>query len=924
MRVCILGPLRVEVDGGPVRLGPQLQALLAVLVLARGRTVSRARLAELVWGEPLPAAAETTLRSHVAHLRRVIEPGRAHGAPAAVLVSDGAGYALRLTPEQLDAARFTELVERGLGALRAGDPASGVRDLTEALDLWYGPVLGELGGRSFAVAEVARLNGLRESARDARIEAELALGRHEAAVAELTGLVADEPHEQAHRLRLARALYGCGRRQEAAEVCRQGLLLLRGRGIDSTALRKLHEAILRGAVDDRPRGPVPRQLPPDVAEFTGRGPESSAVAGYLVADRSTVAICALSGQPGIGKSALAVHVAHRVAERFADGALYVDLRGAAADRKEPHAVLGGFLRAFGTPAHLVPADLDAAAAAYRTALAGRSVLVVLDNAADAAQVRPLLPAEPRCAALVTSRAQLADLEGAWLLSLGLLPEPDAIALLGRAIGPRVRTEHAAAADVVRLCGRLPLAIRIAGSRLRAQPRWPVAALAGRLADEHRRLGELAVGDQDVRSSFALSYRALPPADARLFRLLGLLDGPDAAADVVAALADRPPVEAGAALERLFDAHLVESPSVGRYRLHDLLTLFARERAVAEESTTDRRAAVLRALLWYATTAERAAVVIRERDTPAEPDERFADRAEAMRWFDTERANLVAAAAGAADRAEAQADAEAEAEADADMAWRLGAATVAYLNMSKHWPEWHTLGHAVLRSARAAGRPDHEARAHYWLGTLLCQQRRLAEAATHLERAVALLQAASEADPEANTADLAASLGDLGVVCAHRGRTDEAIDYLLRGLAAARASATRHVEARILNNLALAHAQRDQYEQAHECVRLAVSISEQIGQQRQTAICTDTMAGLYHAQGRYQRAIECYQASLSTFRRIGDSFGTAMALRGLGTARAALLGEAAGVPCWTEALAIFEELRVPEADDVRALLDRPAN
>jgi DNA-binding SARP family transcriptional activator len=901
MRVYVLGPVRVEVAGTPVRLGPRLRTVLAVLALARGRSVSRARLVELAWGDPAPAAAETTLRSHVLHLRRLLEPDRPARSASTLLVTDGAGYALRLGPGQLDAAEFEALVERGRRALAAGEPAAALAELDRALALWRGPALGELAGTSFGLAEAARLEELRRSARHGRLDAELALGGHQRVVAELTALVAEEPYQEDHRLRLVLALYRSHRPDQAAEVCRRGLELAGGRGVDSPALRDLQEAILRNdPALDRP-GDAPVQLPPDVADFTGRAAELADLTALL----GGPAPVAVSGRPGVGKSALAVHAAHRLAGRFPGGVLYVDLRGGDPDGgRAPYPVLDGFLRALGVPAAEVPADLDTAAAAYRSRLTGRRVLVVLDNAAGAAQVRPLLPAGPRCAVLVTSRVPLADLDGATPLSLDLLTGPDALALLARLVGERrVRAEPTAAADLVRLCGGLPLALRIAGSRLRARPRWPLSALVARLADERGRLSELAVGDRAVRSSFADSYRALPAAQALLYRSLALLPGPDAGAEVVAAATGLPPERAADGLERLVDAHLVESPAPGRYRLHDLLRLFARERGAAEDDPGWRRAALAAALEWYAVVAARAAEQVRERDTPAPPDDRFPDAAAARLWLDTERANLVAAVLVAAD-------------GDGDTAARIGAATAAYLNVGKHWPQWRAVGEAALRAALRHGRPGAQAQAHYWLGTLLCQQRRLDAAAEHLERAVALHAAHPEqADPVTATV----ALGDLGVVHAMRGRTEEAVEHLERALAASRDCGARHVRAKVLNNLALAHDLGGRPDAAERCLREAIAICHDIGRERQEGICWDSLGGIHSARGRHLEAIECYGVSLAIFERLADRYSTAMTLRGLGTATAAVLGPAAARPHWRRALATFEAMRAPEADDVRALL-----
>ncbi|MGH8897101.1 MAG: BTAD domain-containing putative transcriptional regulator [Egibacteraceae bacterium] len=537
MEVRILGPLEVEVNGQQVRFGPQQCVLLAILLLEEGRVVPTSRLVELLWGQAAPERATATLRSHVLRLRRALEPDRPAGAKPTMLVTEGAGegagYALRIRPEQLDAVRFEQLVDEGRAALAAGDPRTTVERLRAGLALWRGSALADVADRPFALREVARLEGVRRAARQVRIEADLMLGRHAEVLGELAGLVADQPGDEQVRRVFALALYRSHRIEDAARVCQEGLELLSDRGLDSPVLQELQRDLLRGApaLDwVPPQAARPFQIPPDISDFIGRQAELAALRARLLAvvpePGPAVAISAIDGKPGIGKSALAIHLAHAVAAQFADGVLWVNLRGAESEPLTPAQVLGQFLRALGVPDQQIPGDLDAAVASYRSALAAKQVLVVLDNAASAAQVRPLLPSNPSCAVLITSRAPLADLEEAAPLTLDLLTETDAVALLARLAGQeRVDTDSASAAQVVRQCGLLPLAVRIAGARLRTRPHWPLATFVFRLADERHRLSELAVGELAVRSSFLLSYRGLKTAEARMFRLLGLLHGP---------------------------------------------------------------------------------------------------------------------------------------------------------------------------------------------------------------------------------------------------------------------------------------------------------------------------------------------------------------------------------------------------------------
>jgi DNA-binding SARP family transcriptional activator len=590
----VLGPLRVEAGGHPRVLGPQQAALLAILLLEPGRPLPGARLAELLWGCPLPPAAATTLRSHVHHLRRVLEPGRPAGTDPTLLVREGDSYRLRVAPEQIDAVRFERLLGEGRQALRH-DPRVAADRLGAGLAMWRGRALADVADRPFAVTAAARLEGLRRTALATRIEADLVLGRHAEVVGELEGLLAEQPdQDHLHRL-LALALYRSHRHQDAAQVCRTGLERLTAAGLRSPALERLQRDILgrapelewapaaRPTVRVASRSVPPFQLPPGIADFTDRVREVATLGERLLEARAEPVIAPVDGGPGTGKSTLAIHVAHRLAPCFPGGVLYADLGGSGSPA-DPEAVLATFLRALGLRPPGATAGIEAAVSGYRSELAGRRLLVVLDNAAGEAQVRPLLPGAPGCATLVTSRTRLA-LDGVVPLGLELFGEAAAVGLLAK-LDPhdRVAREPEAAARIVRYCGLLPLAIRIAGAKLAMRPAWSVADLADRLADERGRLELLQLRHLDMRASFAVSYRCLHPAEARTFRVLGLLESLDMTAETVAAHTGATSRAAEAALEGLLDARLLEQSEPGRYRLHDLVRLFARELAEAEANT----------------------------------------------------------------------------------------------------------------------------------------------------------------------------------------------------------------------------------------------------------------------------------------------------------------------------------------------------
>jgi DNA-binding SARP family transcriptional activator len=592
LAVRLLGPLEVSIGGGPVALTTgRLRTLLAVLAMSAGGSVSVDRLAAALWDGDLPADARRTITIYVTRLRSLLGAERIGTTPD--------GYVLHAEPDQVDALRFLRSLR---AAAAAPDRARERSLLVGALALWHGAPFEGLRSAWLEDAEAPRLVEAYLAAVERRVDLDLAQGRLAGLVPLLRELVAQHPLRESLWVRLLVVLARCGRQAEAVERYEMvRLRLAEELGVDPGAeLRRVHADLLAGRAPELgesarppaagrppPRGPVPRQLPAAVDNLRGREAELASLDELFGDDGTTrraARIGVISGMPGAGKSALAVHWAHRLAGRFGDGQLYADLRGSAPRPLEPLEVLGRFLRALGADAATIPTDVEEASAAFRSQVAGRRVLLVLDDAAGAAQVAPLLPASPGCAVLVTSRRALPGLEGAAHLRLGVLEPAGAVALLGRLAGEdRVAAEPAAAAAVARCCGWLPLALRAAGARLAARPTWPVAALAERLADPRRRLDELELGGTGVRASLEASWQCLrgggDPADrtaAAAFALLGALDGGRVSMPVVARLLQVPDATAEQALERLVDAHLLETPAPGRYRLHGLPRLYARE------------------------------------------------------------------------------------------------------------------------------------------------------------------------------------------------------------------------------------------------------------------------------------------------------------------------------------------------------------
>ncbi|WP_254896666.1 BTAD domain-containing putative transcriptional regulator [Amycolatopsis sp. Hca4] len=599
VRFHLLGPLTVTVGGRALALGGAKQrALLAHLLLNANRTVSPGQLVDTLWPREPPTSATANLQTYVWRLRRLL-PG------TAVLRTHDPGYSLAVDPADVDAHRFARLVADAARAAEGGAPETALALLAEAEALWRGDPLEDLPTAPAWDAELGRLVENRLAAVEERLALQVRLGRHDPAIAELTVLLAEHPYRERLWQQYLLALTGAGRRAEALQAYATAReRLVTELGVEpGPELRALQAAILTGEPLPGPASPAPvRQLPADLPDFTGREEYVRDLSAALGAGPAPVV---LTGAPGTGKSALAMHVAHGLAPRFPDGQLYVDLAGTGAPR-DPAEVLADFLHALGVTGNTVPSGLGQRAAVFRSRLAGRRVLLVLDDAATAAQVRPLLPADAGCAVLVTTRGRLPELAGAKHVELPVFGEREATRLLAELAGPeRVAGEPAEAAAIVRCCGYLPLAIRIAGARLAGRQAWSLRTLHDRLADESSRLSELRVGDLGVRPSFELSLRQLPPAARTAFGRSAVLGAQDFPSWVVDALLDR----AGThdVLDVLVDANLVsltgrDASGQPRYRLHDLLRCYASE-LLAEEPVPDAPLTrVLSVLLALAKTA----------------------------------------------------------------------------------------------------------------------------------------------------------------------------------------------------------------------------------------------------------------------------------------------------------------------------------
>ncbi|MEH0975254.1 BTAD domain-containing putative transcriptional regulator [Micromonospora sp. CPCC 205546] len=587
MEFRVLGPVGAWRGDAEVALdGAKQRTVLAALLLAEGRTVPDTRLCELLWGEHPPATFAAQLYNYVSRLRKYL------GAEVDI-VRQWSGYQVRIGAARLDLVEFERLAEAGREALRGGRHAEAAERLHAAMSMWRGPALSNVT-EHLATAEAHRMAELRMAVLESRIEADLRLGRHLRLVPEITRLVAENPLHEGLRGQLMTALLHCDRQADALAAYHEGRRVLADElGVDpGPLLTEAYRSILAGppappvvVAEPSWHGVRPAMLPPGVGDFAGREEELSGLLRVLTAEphaRPPVAV--VTGMAGVGKSTLALHAAHLTRTAFPDGQLYADLGRGRGNAVEPYDVLGWFLRSLGHPESAIPKGLDERVRLYRSQLAGRRLLVMLDGTADYAQVCPLLPGDPGCQVIVTSRLRMPELAGATSIEVGTLDRAQALALLGRIIGAqRIAEETDAAGRIVELCGRLSLGVRVAGSRLLARPHWSLGYLADRLADERYRLDELRLGSMDVRERLDSSYHQLADLGQLALRRLSLLRVPAfpswCTAEVLG-VSRHAGEEVG---EDLVDARLLEIvESDGgrrqRFRFHDLVRVFAREKA----------------------------------------------------------------------------------------------------------------------------------------------------------------------------------------------------------------------------------------------------------------------------------------------------------------------------------------------------------
>jgi tetratricopeptide (TPR) repeat protein len=636
-------------------------------------------------------------------------------------------------------------------------------------------------------------------------------------------------------------------------------------------------------------------LPTDLPDFTGRAEQVEYLCRLFCGSQEggdaagAVAVALIAGAGGLGKTTLAVHVAHQLRARFPDGQLYVDLRGAGDAPAAPADVLARFLRQLGVDGDQVPASEDERSGLYRTRLAGRRMLIVLDNARDAAQARPLVPGSVSCGVLVTSRNLMPDLVGGRLVDLDVLDQAEARALLAKIVGPdRLDAEPDATSSLLAACAGLPLAIRIAGVRLAGRTSWTIASLAGKVADERRRIDEFTAGDLAVRACFQVSFNSLPaasqgrPDPARTFRLLGLWHGPFISLPAAASLLAEPEDRVADSLELLVDAHLLQSLATDRYRLHDLLRVYAAEKAQAEETEQDRAAAVLRVLTWYLHTAEAAGRVISPQharvplgDVPlAAPALAFASLEEALDWCESARANLVAAASQAASYRMH------------DLAWKLPAAMMSFFYRRSHWADWVATHESGLNSARELGDRMAEAWMLNNLGMAFGLQRK-EQAVGCFEEALAIYREIGDKQGQARAAN------NVAQACLRVRRFPRALVAARRSLAVQRQAGDRYGEGIALGNLGDACRELARFDEAIGHLEQALGIFRELGDEHSQADSLSDLGDVYLTVGRLDDALSYLHASLAIWRAHGERYGQAATLGRLGLAqkRAGRLAEA---------------------------------
>ncbi|WP_236642602.1 AfsR/SARP family transcriptional regulator [Actinoplanes utahensis] len=919
------------VDGQRLDIGGNRQQIvLASLILEAGSVISIDRLMKAVYGENLPSSARVQVQICVSALRRLFGT---HGHPK-MIATRNQGYVLVPAGTTIDVQRYERLILEARAAGNVGRKEEATTRYREALSLWRGLALEGLDSEPLRMV-ADRLTERRLTVNEDCIEFELDLGRHREVIAELGGLVADHPLRERLRGQLMLALYRSGRQAEALDAYRAArAALIDELGLEpSEWLQRLERSILTAdsalsvpevvvaavppvvlpqepaeilpppliietleTVEPEPAAEaappprndpaVPSMLPTDIADFTGRSKQIDAIQVQLAmaADdpgQLAVPIIVVAGKPGIGKTVLGVHVSHRLAPRYPDGQLFADLHGRASSRVSPMQILERFLRTLGIPGTSIPDGLEERAEMYRGLLSNRRMLVVLDNVGSESQVLPLLPGNPATAVLVTTRSRLGALPGAVHVDIDVLDPQQCVELLSRIAGPdRFLAEPDATTMLIDLCGRLPLALRIAGARLSARPHWTVDQLVERLENESRRLDELNHGAMGIRVSISITYDNISDPARRLFRLLAVLDCTSFSVWVCAALLDEPLPDAHDLLDQLVEAQLVELVGTEhgphrQYRFHDLIRVFARERLAAEEPLGERNAALHRVfggLLFLAEEAHRRLYgqSNRQLHSPAprwEFPPRSTDRmlVEPLAWFERER-QLISSSVRQAAKVGA-----------IEFCWDLAVTAVTLFDSRVYLNDWRETHEVALGAVRQAGDRLGQAVVLYSLGSLNIVEKRFTDARHRLEDAAQLFHVVGEDHGEALASRNLAYLERINGNLAEAARRYEQILPVLRRVGDLAASAY------VLHSMAQVELERENAEGAKAMLVEALELSRRVGSRRIEAQALYHLGDAHLQAGEADRAVNVFDEALSVVRDLGDPIGEAYARLGLGMA-----------------------------------------
>jgi DNA-binding SARP family transcriptional activator/tetratricopeptide (TPR) repeat protein len=933
MRVRLLGPVDVLVDGAPrLVLGRRRKALLAILALHDGAIVGTDWLVDAIYGEAASSGSVSTLQSHVSVLRGLL------GSKTAILARPP-GYVLELGGGDTDVQEAERLLRAGADS---PDPVQGARELEAALALWRGRPLADVTGVVWLEEQAERLDLLASQVKRALFEARLATGDHVQLIPDLERLAAELPLDEQVCRQLMLALYRSGRQADALTAYHRLKFALDDQlGIyPGPPLRELEMSILRqdpalqasarpavAAVMAAPRSPsrpVPAQLPPAVSGFAGRAQELASLES-LASDAvpaapgrpAALVISVMSGTAGVGKTALAVHWAHRVAARFPDGQLYVNLRGfdPGGAAVEPAEAVRGFLDALGVPEARIPEGLQAQAALYRSLLAGRRMLVVLDNASSEEQVRPLLPGSPGCLVVVTSRHRLTGLvaaEGAYPLTLDVLGGQDAADLLAGRLGrSRVAGEPDAVTEIIARCAGLPLALAVVAARAAVRPGFPLAAVAADLGASARALDPFDGDDAatDVRGVFSWSYRALSDLAARLFRLLGLHPGPDITLAAAASLAGIEPGPTRLLLAELVRAHLISEPVPGRFAFHDLLRAYAGELVRASDSDLDRDVALGNVLDHYLHTSRLAAMrlepYIQPLDVgPPRPEVvvgAVASAEAARAWFSCEQATLLAAVRCAA-----------ETGLDA-RAWQFAWSISNFLLRRGQWHENAAIQRIGLLAARRCGDIAGEAHALSNLASCYARSGRDGDALPVFARALRAFEQVGGYGSQAHI------YSQLGWLAERRQQPAEMLGHCQQALELYRSAGHLAGQAISLNDVGYSHALLGDYHEALDFCQRSLDALAELGERSWEDAVWDSLGYIHYQLGNHLEAISCYQRSVALCREVADRYNEAATLDHLGDVELSAGDRDAARRSWACALGILSEIDHPDAERVRCKL-----